>query len=108
MCFDKWNGKSTLFAVLAGKSNFQCVTWNSAINNKQECPFIRGKSTEKLPKLESTIKHCFNYDSTLVTRESTNGQASTNLIVFLGRFDLQIAILFCCCKASSVSHKSQK
>ena len=32
----------------------------------------------------TSIKHGFDYESTLVTRESTNGQASTNLIVFLG------------------------
>ena len=43
--------------------------------------------TKKLLKLESytSIKHSFDYESTLVTRESTNGQASTNLIVFLGK-----------------------
>ena len=40
-------------------------------------------STKKILKLESytSIKHSFDYESTLVTRESTNGQASTNLIV---------------------------
>ena len=76
-CSTGWNNLT--FNVL---HEIQQVGWNLCLKkNKQECPFIRGKSTEKLPKLESTIKHCFNYDSTLVTRESTNGQASTNLIV---------------------------
>ena len=51
--------------------------------------------TKKILKLESctSIKHGFDYESTLVTKESTNGQASTNLIVFLGRFDLQKFLL---------------
>ena len=48
-------------------------------------------STKKLLTLESctSLKHGFDNELTLVTRKSTNGQSSTNLIVFLGRFYLQ-------------------